>query len=343
LPQFNKALVAREDKFAKENNKLALELIALFRNNYRSPASSTDIKTSSLDNILNELIARRKQYLRSGILMPGRQEDADEGFHLLLNSLDGNLGDLNSNSNANSIEQGFHIRYDTLITCRNCGNERRAGDTDEGPSQHVEPPELAIHVPEYDDVIGYIDCQERMQKYINKRSEFPDGYKCEKCRAENTKDIHVVVKRNVLRRLSSVIVITFKNYPSYATNGRKTLHYFPSTMEFDSRDGKLTYRAIAKIEHMGSERGGHYIAYCKRPVHAGIHDSRIAKYENAIARMEQHRTADNADEIKTLKRRLRSAKRSTTDVFQMNDERIVYYSDGIEPSENTYMVFYHLV
>jgi hypothetical protein len=277
--------------------------------------------------------------------MAGRQEDADEGFHVLLNSLDGDLQNLNSHTSANSIETVFHIRYDTIIKCRSCNAERHAGDDEDGPSKFVEPPELTIHIPEYDDVIGRIDSQEAMEKYIMLRSEFPDGYRCEKCGAENSRGNNVVVKRNVLRRLSSVIVITFKNYPEYNSSGRKALHYFPPTMKFKSKDGILVYQTVAKIEHFGGMSGGHYISYCKRPVHKGSHEQRIAEYETFIQKLEAARDDRNTrqvQQIKQLKRRLRNAKQTSTDVFNMNDDRVVYSKEGIEPSPNTYMVFYHL-
>ena len=331
LPAFNKTLLDREDKYIQNKNELALEFVKMFKEFKRSAPGSKTINSTSLDTLLAKLIQRRKMFARGMPMRIGSQEDADEGFHILLNSLDGDLSNLDSDSSANIIERQFHIRYDTIINCRKCGSKRLAGNED-----HLEPPEVVIHIPEHDDLIGNIDSQEAMQNYINKRSEFPAGYKCEKCGACNVGDAYDIVKQTILRRLSSVVVVGFKNYPSYTKSGKKILHYFPPVMEFKSKNGKLTYRAVAKIEHFGNERGGHYIAYCQRLVHPAVHERHIDTYKKAA-----ERAKDDDERRKQLKRRIRLATGATTDVFKMDDSRISY-ADGIKPSENTYMVFYHL-
>jgi ubiquitin C-terminal hydrolase len=212
-----------------------------------------------------------------------------------------------------------------------------------GNTSQIEPSETVVHIPAHDDIIGDLDSQENMQRYINSHKEYPADYRCEKCGAQNTKDNGVIMKHSVLRRLSSVIVITFKNYPSHNVNGRKKLHYFPIVMEFESKVGTLNYRAVAKIEHSGTEGGGHYIAHCQRVVQPHIHEIRNEKYREIIKKLKANRTDSNSGDIKTYKRTLRNSETSTRSIFKMDDTRISYNTEGIKPSENTYMVFYHLM
>jgi len=139
-----------------------------------------------------------------------------------------------------------------------------------------------------------------------------------------------------VRNDTKILVLQNSTEKKRSKSGKKILHYFPPVMEFKSKNGKLTYRAVAKIEHFGNERGGHYIAYCQRLVHPAVHERHIDTYKKAA-----ERAKDDDERRKQLKRRIRLATGATTDVFKMDDSRISY-ADGIKPSENTYMVFYHL-
>jgi uncharacterized UBP type Zn finger protein len=333
LPAFNKFLVDHEVNFSAENNALGLALLDLFRNT-DSPDASHKLSTRRVDVILRELLAKRKMHAMHNSIGIGSQEDAHEGYQLLLNSIVGlsnqSMGD------ANDLEMNFHIRHDTIISCRACKTKRKSMIVD-GNRERGMPPEIFIEIPYYDEFYGHIDTQEKMQNYINSQSSFPPDLRCEKCGAQNTEGRNVILNSYVLRRLSSVIVIVFKNYPSI--NGSKVLHYFPSGLQFKSDNGVVIYQAMAKIEHFGSERGGHYIAVGQRKVHPRIQEARLANMRQRVTQLESQ---GSADEVKIIKRQIRNADRETS-IFRMDDLRVTYMNDGIVPTENTYMVFYHFM
>jgi len=341
LPAFNKFLVDSELEFSADDNQLGLLLLTLFKETVRaSQDSPRSLLRESIDPILRELLRRRKEHALAGSLSIGSQEDAQEGYQLLLNSIIGDLEEFNTGSNSNELESKFHIRHDTIITCKNCRVKKVSKiSLGGGGRERGMPSEIFIDIPYRDVLHGYIDSQEKMQDYVNSHSSFPPDYRCENCGVVNTNDEHMVLKSYVLRRLSSVIVLVFKNYPSYK-NGKKVLHYFPSGLEFKSETGSLLYQVVAKIEHSGSERGGHYIATGQRKVHPVIHKQKTQDIRNQISQKENDPRFDQ--EVKVLKRQLRIIDKDTA-IFQMNDEHISYTDDGIVPTENTYMVFYHLM
>lgn len=257
-------------------------------------------ETPRLENatpILRHLISKSS-------ISANRQEDAHEGFQILIDAFC-------------EHKEIFYIRYSTSIICNSCNHCHRV------PGE--EPPELWV------DAHWNIDSQEKMQQYIRSQTETISDYKCEKCGGLG------VSRRRSLRRLSEVIVVTFKNYPRFV--GGKKIHYFPPEMSFPSVDGELKYSAVAKIDHMGDESGGHYVCVAKRRVHENAHRNYIAKLKKYII------SNPGAADIDEYKQRLEHfRKNNETALFKLNDENISYYPDSeIRSTENTYMVFYHLM
>lgn len=342
LPVFNKFLEDYETHFIQEKNNLGLHLLQLFREGLSASQETRDLRLSMkhVDPILYELQARRESFALNNPLRAGHQEDAHEGYQLLLNSIIGDMSDMNIGTSANALERNFHIRHDTVITCKNC-KKRRVVQHTGVHDHHGEPPSICVDIPYYDTHHGYIDSQEKVQDYINSRSEFRQDHRCEDCGAQNINGSRMVMTSTVLRRLSSVIVIIFKNYPQYnkrAGGNGKLLHYFPSGLEFQASGGTiLNYHAVSKIEHFGSESGGHYTATGIRRVHSRIHENRLSAIRKHIANSQC-----GPEELKMYKRKLRNASRNTA-LFNMNDGRASYVDGNIEPTENTYMVFYHLM
>lgn len=281
LPAFNKFLLDHKNKFISERNALGLHLLELLR------GVGSVGSVGSSERIAVELA--RKQYLALG-----QQQDAHEGYQLLLNCIINDTHHDPIDIRANSLEEQFHIRHDTIISCKNCKSKRVV----QHENNAGEPPTIFIDIPYRDPHHGRIDTQEKVQSYINNRSEFREGHRCETCDAVNTKDERVIVTSTVLRRLSSVITVVFKNYPQYTRTGSKLKHYFPQELEFNAKgNALLVYRPVAKIEHLGSESGGHYFAVCER------HSRQ----------------------------------------YKMNDSLTTPVDAVITPTENTYMVFYHLM
>jgi ubiquitin C-terminal hydrolase len=314
LPAFNKFLVDRESEFLASGNVLGLSLLQIFREAHASSQKFPDRPSAyKLDTILKNLIAKRRHMGAVMQISVGQQEDAQEGYQMLLNSIIGNTADVNE------LEMIFHIRHDTIIQCKECKHKHIVTAANTGA-----PAEIFIDIPHSHPVIGILDTQEKVQKYINCFDNYPPDYKCEKCGARNGTDSNNVIQRYLLRRLSSVLVLVFKNYPTYVN--RSIVRYFPSGMEFRSNTGMLLYQAVAKIEHFGTERSGHYMAVGQRRVHPAMHESH----------MERLRASNSS------RRQLRSASRDTA-IFQMNDTSIAYEPSGIVPTPNTYMVFYHLM
>jgi ubiquitin C-terminal hydrolase len=288
--------------FNSVNSSSPLFSDILSRNSPSHPSLPPQISTEDSTPTLNSIIAKS-----NGAIRAGRQEDAHEGFQLLVDILD---------SHAPSTSKLFHIRYSTTITCLNpsCRHSHRVS--------YEEPPELWV------DIHWEISTRENTERHIKSQSETIPDYTCEKCHSSG------VSKRRSLRRLSEIIVLTFKNYPQF-TQGKKK-HYFPSSLSFASVDGTLNYSAVAKIDHSGTESGGHYTSVVRRRVHPLTHAAYIARLRQSIA--------SDPTGSRAYKARLRQNENAEFAAFRLNDNLASYYpTRDIRPSTNTYMVFYHLM
>jgi hypothetical protein len=229
----------------------------------------------------------------------GRQEDVQECFQVILSLFGGNT------VRSNTVEECFHIRYETTIKCA-CGYGRKLDN--EPPEVWVDFPYYVHTVKEFESIIRY--------------SESPlPGYKCDKCgRVGSSKS------SRTLKRLSEIIVVVFKN--KYI---EKNVQYFPHMMNFNSINGVLSYRVVAKIDHSGTQGGGHYTATVLRQAED---PERLENFKKIYKSTTDQVVKDGCfSELVNMAEGLNE--------FRVNDSCVQYHH--MIPEPETYMVFYHLV
>jgi hypothetical protein len=244
-----------------------------------------------------------------------RQEDAQELMILLLN----NLGD--------DVKRHMEVRYECRLKCDACGKERNAGDG------RWEEPELVVDMTDAE----ALSSQEDIQRYVWEHSMYPAYYKCD-CGAENTTntDGRVVtphVKQTYkLKRANEVIILMFKKYL------RKGIRQFPRQLRLWGVSGELVYETVGQIDHHGTQDSGHYVARTYRHKPRGYQESRDIILQGKLnTEIDPH--AQN--ECRRKLNDWRKDRESAQAVFLTDDERISYVGE-VEPTPDTYMVFYHL-
>jgi ubiquitin C-terminal hydrolase len=333
-PSVNEWIMSHKSTFTTDNNRLGLSLIELLDRNPAPDSDSKFVATKSENaiSILSRLIDARKN--SSANLRMGRQEDIHEGLVLLLDSI------------GYKIERNFEVRYKCQIHCRKCKFERPAGPD----PNYEQPPELMIDLSEENPMIqNLLESKEDIESYIRRNVQISPDYRCEKCGAKNTYDpIKKETEPNVwqiynLARVSEVIILLFKKY------GAKKKKYFPPSLDFPSKGGTLHYEIVSQVEHYGNMSGGHYKAFGKRLKPPGFHGFRREKIYDAIrkCRLDFERTKDNdiLDKIQDLENILKCddvLQKNNHGVFIFDDDKSAYCPKGFEPTDNTYMVFYHL-
>lgn len=131
-----------------------------------------------------------------------------------------------------SVTGLFGVQYNMTLKCQ-CGMKQKK----------TEPSEIFI------DYYG----DEDLEQHIMSNKYIPHEYKCDRCRTIGSTEI---IKS--LHDLNYIIVVTFKKYKS------KSNIKFPLKLKLWHNDTIHKYRMVAQIEHMGSTRGGHYVARCLR-------------------------------------------------------------------------------
>lgn len=253
----------------------------------------------------------------------GRQQDVHEGLTFLIDAL------------GKDVQSHFEIRYACEIICDRCGKRRPAGPN----KDWIAPPEILTDLTEVEAPVAN---QQQVQAYLLGHDQYPRDYACESCAVRNTATLGhnkevVRIERNVrqhysLRRVNEVIVLYFKKY------GRKSRQYFPPSLDFDATQGILHYEAVAQIDHYGGMSGGHYVTRIIRPKPRGFQIQRETDLQAELS--------GETDPAKrtSLQTRIASWQRHSklpNAVFLLNDTE-VRYAGNVEPTENTYMVFYHL-
>ncbi len=253
----------------------------------------------------------------------GRQQDVHEGLTFLIDAL------------GKDVQSHFEIRYACEIICNKCGARRPAGPT----KDWVAPPEILTDLTEVEMPVSN---QQQVQAYLLGHHQYPRDYACETCGAKNIATLGpkkevISVEKNVkqqysLRRVNEVIVLYFKKYE------RKTRQYFPPALDFDATQGILHYEAVAQIDHYGGLNGGHYVARIIRPKPKGF---QIQRESDLQAELERERDPVRRLALQTKIASWQRHSRFPNAVFLLNDTE-VKYAGNVEPTENTYMVFYHL-
>jgi hypothetical protein len=312
-------------------NKLARLFLEIYeRNSGVAPKKKCRIDDAS--EILLEInIARQGK----DNLLPGRQEDIHEGLMLFLETIGCGLIKL------------FHVRHTLSIYCKTCKVDRPAGCSC--------PSEPVIDLSEVDPILQEnLDTKQSVEKYIQQYVQVSTGYTCENCgtvntynKETNTEDMKVIQIYR-LAKLSEIIVLMFKKY-----NG-KSERYFPPTLEFSSKTGKLFYKIVAQIEHSGGRNSGHYICKCLRVKPPGMHENRVKnanvlinKYEEILkdpgtSNAMKLDATERLSRVKELIANDEELRKDKCGVFLVSDGSASFYPEGFSPNSDTYMVFYHL-
>lgn len=183
-----------------------------------------DQKINHAGELLNILIEETKN--SGNTLHYGWQEDAHEGLMLLLDKI------------GSDIEIFFNVRYDTNLICDSCKHQTKI-EEDKGAKCEI--------------FVDYYDDSKPLAQYLRCNFSMPEDYKCDKCHTTNT-----TLRRNTLRRISTIVVLTLKKYH------RKKIIDFPMSFTINGGRTILKYKIVAQIEHSGGMGGGHYYARCLR-------------------------------------------------------------------------------
>lgn len=322
---FNEYLL--NNKKTYESNNIVNEYIRIYNNN-----SQKDTKITKIENAANilEMLNKIRASKNKTILSPNIQQDIHEGLLLLLDSI------------GNGVERLFHNRYKCEIRCLKCKSISFPGDNND----YEEPPELVINLSEYNFTEA---SKEEMEKRIMRNIQIPRDYKCNSCSVVNTYDeIRKRIEPNVtqiynLARLSEIIVVLFKKYSS-----KKNI-YFPENLDFNSINGKLKYKLVSQVEHIGNMYGGHYKAKCSREKPYNFHENRIIKAKKILSnltegidRLNINKYEENITKINKVIKNDEDRISIPDGVFLFDDNEVKYISSGFTPDQNTYVLFYHL-
>lgn len=171
------------------------------------------------------------------------QQCAGEGFYYLLESME--MFPL--------IQKLFLHRYKSLIHCFEC----KKWISDVECLYSLFDVEANLNSEQLVKFNKYHINSENMNEFISKQSSYVEGFKCDTCKKKDDK-----FKLNVLVMVPEILVVMSKKY----TKERKLdIHTdFPKQMKFNGTKDKMTYEAVAQIEHEGGKNGGHYWAIVKR-------------------------------------------------------------------------------
>ncbi len=203
-------------------------IVDLFNNNLESNSLAADI--------WRELIKKAPFYFKAG------QQCASEGYTLLLDYLD----------KYKNIQKLFYHRVCTKIYCPECNNIT-------SETRNMENVFITEYNLQCDQIVDFADAHiqpKTISEYISLNSGYVEGYKCEKCNVKSNK-----FKTNNLVMAPEILVINYKNYNKKTSNVKEK---FPEIINLNGKKNKMTYNAVACIEHSGNVNGGHYWAICKR-------------------------------------------------------------------------------
>lgn len=185
-------------------------------------------RTSILENegtLIIDALHARAQELGRYINFGDRQECVDEAFCLFIEML-----------GCPAVENLFTNVYENRFRCESCA--RSSIRREKSLRIQLSPDVRLTNLTDF--------CN-----YIRVHACALEGYTCD-CGHRNVK----IRRVEILKMLREVVVITFNKF------NEKQLTWFPDTLEFAASGEKppLVYKLIGKIEHAGTQRGGHYEA-----------------------------------------------------------------------------------
>lgn len=275
-----KFFLENEEQFTKEENKVAIEYIKLLKSVKEAKTYNEVINPVG---VFREIIIATKKKFPQKRFGAG-QEDSGEGLHLFLDAID-----------SKELYKFFMYKYIVKIWCLTCV-EQISEKKDESCVLEIPPHYSGLTV---DDDSEDVKEQDPLNTHIRQYISVLDNYTCPKCKKQKCCRIYQ------LACAPEIITIMFNKY--YKKENIK----FPPTLSFPTANSTtLDYKIVAKIEHSGSSRGGHYWAHCYRDGDPGPSDSAYNE-----------------------------PKKPLKDMYSLNDRTV---SKGTEaPSRESYIVFYH--
>lgn len=176
------------------------------------------------------------------------QQDAKEGFHLLLQSLE----------SFQSIQNLFLHRRVNKLFCPNCQtwfsqlNEMNLSFDVEANLKL----EQLENFKELDNTLGK---EQGLNEFLLQQNNYVDiNCECSNCkiRSEKYRESSLVMVPEILFVMSKKYDITLKKLNIFTD--------FPIKLKFKGVTTDLIYEPVAQIEHVGNLNGGHYWAICKR-------------------------------------------------------------------------------
>jgi uncharacterized UBP type Zn finger protein len=236
-----KFFIDKETYFTNAKNIVAIEYIKLIKQLQQHTPDFSKSLSNPLPVILNPLnlfnsivyVARQKDPSSE---FGNGQEDAGEGLLMFLDTI-----------NNKELYSLFMYRYSVKLWCLTC-SKKISNTTDE--SCVFEIPNQCVEFPQTDDEYNTDSAlNNHLRQYISKL----DGYICKDCSEEHCCTIYQ------LSYAPEVLTIMFNKFFT------KSNIDFPQTMVFPAVTGKKrNYKLVSKIEHSGSQNGGHYKSHCYR-------------------------------------------------------------------------------
>jgi len=174
------------------------------------------------------------------------QEDAGEGFHLLLECM-GN----------DEYSKLYMHRYEHDIYCTQC---KKIVSTRSDESYHIEiPPNYEAAIVEWvdDERVKYSGL---LNQYVRHHVTILDDFTCPVCKVTKR-----MIRLSHLVLVPEVLVIIFNKFTNKFQAPCPAELSFPGINVGDH----IGFKLVAKIEHSGTMGGGHYVAHCLRK--AGVY------------------------------------------------------------------------
>jgi hypothetical protein len=316
-----------------------LRLLSDMRQRYAQRAGDPESDGGVLETQAHDLFALVAD--SGSIIHRGQQEDMQEGLIAFLNSID---------PQADTV---FRVRHTCYIVCTRCDRVHTSGldgegsgegdgprSEAEGSSRGDEGRERSVNPPNiFMDVCGErFREQAEVEEHVRCYKLFPEGYRCERCGAKNTRrEPSLVYQQYSLARLSEVLVLKFGDY------GQKRERWFPEELSFPNREGgTFSYGLVSMVLHEGSCSGGHYYAYCLRPKIPHYHRERGSRLSAQLR--ESERRGDRAA-AGLLRAKLELNEQQAAEalgVFKLDDSGVSHAPSGFGGSPYLYYAVYHL-
>lgn len=250
-PAFAHAILENREKEEYKVNAVVQDMLALYDASDADPSVLREIAPKVWKSVFAKASLRK-----DNVKFTRGQECAREGFHLFLESLDG----------LNELQRLFMHRYQTLIYCADC-DEWVVNVECEYTMFEVQPNLMSPQLPRFKNIDVNYEKSRPLDQFIKKQNSYVDSaFKCPRCKKA---DERFQITR--LLMIPEILVVLSKKYDGRGQRKSREVTNFPETMYFDGKRTRedqeptpLIYKAVSRIEHMGSMVGGHYNCHSVR-------------------------------------------------------------------------------